>query len=334
VPRQSVPPQQQKRRVVGALSVVLGFPSFALAQKSGRTYRICWLSSAAQRSELYSVAFVDQLRALGLVENRNLFIEFRTAEGHVDRLPKLAAELAAKRCDAFLAPGSEAVLVATKQATRREPIVMMAIDYDPVAGGHVASLSKPGGRITGLSWLQAELPAKRVDLLKEFVPNLKKLGVLADSSTKGQLAATVTAARRLGIELVVHEFLSAPYDYEAAFAQISRQKANAFLALASGHFVPERRKITALAIRHRLPSMYNNYLWTEAGGLLSYGIDFSKTYRRGAEIMIRVLQGANPADIPVEQASTIELALNQQTAKALSLEVSPSMRARIDRLIE
>lgn len=334
MPRRGPPYLQQRRKVVSAIAALLGCPSIALAQQPGRTYRICWLSSAALRTERYSVAFVDQLRSLGLVENRNLFIEFGTAEGHIDRLPKLAAELAAKRCDAFLAAGSEAVLVATKQATRSEPIIMLAIDYDPVAGGHVTSLGRPGGRITGISWLQDELPGKRVDLLKEFLPNLKKLGVLADSSAKGQLVATVAAARRLGIELVVHEFLSAPYDYEAAFAQFAREKTEALLALASGHFVPERRKITGLALKHRLPSMFNNYLWAEAGGLLSYGIDFPKTYRRGAEIMIRVLQGMKPSDMPVEQASAIELALNQRTAKALGLEINAATRARIDRLVE
>jgi putative ABC transport system substrate-binding protein len=273
------------------------------------------------------------LRSLGFVENRNLIIDFRSGEGRVDQLPRLAAELAAKGCDAFLAPGSEAVLVAVKQATRAEPIVMMAIDYDPVAGGHIGTLARPGGRITGLSWQQGELPAKRVEVLKEFLPSLRKLGVLADSSTKGQLTATVAAARRLGIELVIHEFLSVPYDYDAAFAAFAREKAEALLALASGHFVPARRRLAELALKNRLPSMFNNYLWAEAGGLLSYGIDFPKTYQRGAEIMSRVLRGAKPADIPVEQASTIELAFNGQTAKALGIEISAAMRARIGRIV-
>lgn len=317
-----------------ALAIVLGFPRLAFAQKAGRTDRICWLSSAAQRTERYNLAFVDQLGSLGFAENRNLVIEFLSAEGHVERLPRLAAALAAKGCDAFFAAGPEAVLVAAKQATRSEPILMVAIDYDPVAGGHIASLARPGGRITGLSFLQAELPAKRMELLKEFLPNLKKLGVLADSSTKGQLAATVAAARRLGVQLVVHEFLSAPYDYEAAFAEFVRQKVEAMLALAWGLFVPARRKITELALKQRLPSMFNNYLWTEAGGLMSYGTDFPRNYRRAAEIMSQLLRGAKPADIPVEQAPSVELVLNLQTAKTLGVEISPSVRTRIDRVIE
>ena len=323
-----------RRNFLMAVGGVLALPRFALAQQAGRTYRVGWLSASATRTETYNVAFVERLRELGFVEGRNLVIEFRSAEGRIDRLRELAADLARGNFDVLLAFGSESNLAALEQASRDMPIVMIAADYDPVATGHIASLARPGGRITGVSPLQSELPAKRLELLKELLPKAKRIAVLADSATAGQLEITQATAKRLGVALKVHEFTRVPYDYEGAFAEFVQAKAGAVLALASGLFVPARRLIPELALKHRLPSMFNNYLWAEAGGLLTYGVSFPDLWRRAADKVALVLQGAKPGDLPVEQPSTVELVVNLKTAKVLGITIPQSIRVRTDRVIE
>jgi putative ABC transport system substrate-binding protein len=185
-----------------------------------------------------------------------------------------------------------------------------------------------------VSQLQTELPAKRLEVLKELLPKARRVGVLADVSTRGQLEVTQTAAQQFGIELLVHEFNRTPYDYPGAFANFARGKAEALLALTSGLFVPGRRTITSLALQHKLPSVFNNVLWIESGGLLSYGPNFSATYRRAAEQVAKVLNGANPADIPVEQPNVVEMAINLKTAKALGIAIPAAMQLRADRVVE
>jgi putative ABC transport system substrate-binding protein len=232
--------------------------------------RVCWLSGASGRGgQPYYVAFVDRLAKQGFVEGQNLAIEFRAAEGRADRLPQLAADLERQACSVFLAPGSEPTLLAVKQASRDTPIVMVAADYDPVAKGHVKSLAKPGGRITGVHVLQTALIEKRIEVLKELLPQAKRFGVLADVATIDQLSAAAAAAKRVGVELQVYEFKKAPYDYEAAFADFQRGKADAVLPLGSQFFATARKQVTELALKHRLPGVFNHSLWAEAGGLLS-----------------------------------------------------------------
>ncbi len=323
-----------RRKFLVALGGVLALPRFALAQQPERIYRLGWLSTSAARTEPYNIAFVERLRELGFAEGRNLVIEFRAAAGRLERLPELAADLARQNCDVLIAPGTEATLAALKQASRDTPIVVVANDYDPVATGHIASLAHPGGRITGVSQFQVELPAKRLELLKEVLPKAKKIAVFSDTNTAGQLKAVQAGAKQLGIALHVVEFKRAPYDYERAFAEAVRAKAQALLALASAFFVPARRLIPELALKHRLPSMFGNSLWAEAGGLLSYGPNFSDFYRRAAEQVGMILKGRKPADIPVEQPTRIELAINLKTAKALGIAIPPAIMIRADRVIE
>jgi putative ABC transport system substrate-binding protein len=322
-----------RRRFLMALGGALAWPRFALAQQAERTYRVGWLS-LQPRTEPYNMAFEQRLRELGFAEGRNLVIEFRTAQGRIERLPELAADLARQNCDVLLAPETEANLAAIKQASRDTPIVMVAIDYDPVATGHIASLARPGGRITGMTHIQSELPAKRVELLKELLPSARRIAVLADTSNTGQLASAQAGAKRLGVELQVLEFKRAPYDYESAFAEAVRAKAQALLALGSANFVPARRQITELALKHRLPSMFHHSLWVEFGGLLSYGPNFVNTFRRAAEQVGMVLDGRKPAEMPVEQPTTFELVINLKTAKALGVTIPQSIRLRADRVIE
>ena len=314
------------------LAAAIASPGGASAQQ--RSIKLGWLSTGAPRTESYNLAFFERLRELGFAEGRNLVVEYRSADGRVERLPELALELARLKCDVYMAPGSEASLVAMKQATLDQPIIVAANDYDPVATGHVASLARPGGRITGVYQLQEEIVAKRLELVKELLPKAKKVGILADSATLRQLALVRDAARTLGLELLVHEFKTAPYDYEAAFAAFGRGKVDAVLPLASGLFVPARRRIPELALKHHLPGMFNNALWVEAGGLVSYGVDFAAAYRRAAEMVAQVLNGANPASMPVQQATVIEMVVNLRTAKALGVTLSQSIVLRANRVIE
>ena len=324
----------KRRRLLFGIGATLALPRYAFAQPAERIYRVCWLSNSVLRTESYDIAFVQRLRELGFADGRNLAIEFRTAEGRLERLPELAADLARQNCDVFLAPGTEANLIAIKQASRDTPIVMVANDYDPVATGHIASLARPGGRITGISQLQTELPAKRIELLKELLPKAKRIAAFADTATAGQLKAVQAGAKRLGVALYVLEFKRPPYAYESAFAESVRARAEAVLVLASGFFVPARRQIPELALKHRLPSMFGNSLWAEAGGLLSYGPNFSEFYRRAAEQVSMILKGAKPAEMPVEQPTKFELVINMKTAKALGIKIPQSILVRADRVIE
>jgi ABC-type uncharacterized transport system substrate-binding protein len=324
-------------RRIGIFILLLGVwsaPLAAEAQEPQRTYRIGWLDSTGTRTESYQIAFVERLRELGFAEGRNLVIEFRTTNGREGKLVELAADLARRDCDLLLAPGTEAGLVALERATKNTPIVIVANDYDPVTTGHIASLAHPGGRITGVSQLQTELPAKRLELLKELLPRAKRIAVFADTATAGQLKSVQDGSRRQGVTLQVIEFTHAPYDYKTAFGESVRAHAEALLVLASGNFVSARDQIPELAIQHRLPSMFGNNLWARAGGLLSYGPDFSDFYRRAAEQVVRILNGARPADLPIEQPTRFELVINLRTAKALGLTIPRSLLVRADYVIQ
>ena len=322
-----------RRRTLVACAGVLAVPRWAWAQPAARTFRIGWFRSAEGAKDPYNVAFVQRLSELGFVEGRNLVVERRDS-GRPERLPELAAELARQKCDLFFAPGSEANLIAMKQASRDTPIVIVAIDYDPVATGHVTNLARPGGRITGVTALQSLLPAKRLELLKELLPAARKIAVFANAGTTGQLEVVQDAARRLGIALHVVEFKSTPFDYEAGFADAVRARADALLVLGSALFVPARRKLPELALKHRLPSMFHHSQWAESGGLLSYGFNFSELWRRAAEQTAAILRGAKAADIPMEQGVKFEFTLNMRTAQALMLKIPPSILLRADRVIE
>ncbi len=323
-----------RRRLITAMAGLAALPGGVWAQQPGPRYRLCWLSPALTRSEPYHVAFMQRLGELGFVEGRNLTVDYRVAGGTDAQLLEVAADLVKQRCNIILAPGTERVLIAAKQVSKDTPIVIFAADYDPVATGHAASLARPGGRITGVSLLQAELPAKRLELLKEVLPKAKKIAVLTDSSGGSQLKFVRDAARHFGLELFIMEFKQTPYVYERAFADAVRAKSDALLALNSSLFVPAREKIPALALKHRLPSMHGNALWADAGGLMSYAPNFSTAYRRVAEQVGKILKGAHPADLPIEQPGEIELVVNLKTAKALGIYIPPAIRVRASRVIE
>jgi putative tryptophan/tyrosine transport system substrate-binding protein len=242
--------------------------------------------------EPYSVAFVQRLRELGFVEGRSLTVERRHADNKLERLPALAKELAYLKCDVFFGAGPEANLAALSQSSPDMPIVFVAADFDPVATGEVASLARPGGRLTGVTALQSQLPAKRVELLKELLPAAGKVAVFTNEQTSEQLSLVQGTARRLGLPLHVIEFKRPPFDYEAAIADAVRVKAEALLVLGSALWAPARHKIPELAVKARLPTVFYHSQWAEAGGLMSYGFSFPWMWRRGAEMVAAILRGA------------------------------------------
>jgi putative ABC transport system substrate-binding protein len=249
-------------------------------------------------------------------------------------LTALAAELSRQRCDLFFAGGAAANLRALANTAGQTPIVFVAVDFDPVAEGYVASLARPGGRITGVTSLQSELPAKRLELRKELLPLARKAAVLTNEQTTGQLAVAQDAAKRLKLDLHVMDMKRPPFQFEPAFAEAVRAGADSLMVLGSGLWVPMRREIIALTIKSGLPSVFHQAQWAQLGGLLSYGFDFADMWRRGAEMSAKVLRGAKPSEIPFEQPSVYELALNMKTAKALGITVAPTFLTRVNKVIE
>jgi putative ABC transport system substrate-binding protein len=284
--------------------------------------------------EPHYVAFVSRLGELGLVEGRNLLIERRHADNNVERLPALAAELANAKCDIFFGGGGEAVLKALTSASQVTPIIFIAVDFDPIATGDVASLARPGGRITGVTALQSSMPAKRLELLKELLPGVRKVAVFANVDTSEQLSLVRGTARKLNLQLHVVDFKRPPFDYDTGFANAVRSGADALFVLGSGLWVPARHKITAFALKARLPTVFHQFDWVEAGGLMSYGFNFPSMWRRGAEMVAKILRGANPSDVPMEQPTTYELAINLKTAKALGIKIPNSIMVRAEKVIE
>ena len=308
-------------------------PFSALGQAEGRQYRIGWLfTSGASYKEPYAEAFVQRLAQLGFIEGKNLTLERRHADGMPQKLPGAAAELARQKCDVYFSSGSEAALAAVTQADRTTPIVFVAVDFDPVATGDVESLARPGGRVTGVTALQSTLPAKRLELLKEMMPRLARVAVLANEQTTAQLSLVQGTARRMGIALHLLDLRRPPFDLDAAFAEAMRVKSDAMFVLGSALWVPLRRKLPELALRSKLPTVMHHAQWVEEGGLMSYGFSFPSLWRRGAEITAIVLKGGKPAEIPREQPTTYELAVNLTTAKALGITIPRSFLVRADRV--
>ena len=306
----------------------------ACAQVAGRSYRIGWLSVGDSFKEPYSLAFVQRLGELGFVEGRNLSIERRHSDNRLENLPALTTELAKLKCDIFFGGGAEATLAALTNAGRDTPIVFVAVDFDPVATGDVASLARPGGRVTGVTAMQSSLPAKRLELLKEMLPGAGRVAVFTNEQTSAQLSLAQGTARRMGLALHVVDFKRPPFDYEAGFAEAVRAKADALFVLGSGLWVPARRKIPELALKSRLPTVFHQSQWVESGGLMSYGFNFQTMWRRGAEMVASILQGAKPRDLPMEQPTTFELVINLKTAKALGVVIPQSILIRADRVFE
>jgi putative ABC transport system substrate-binding protein len=322
-----------RRRAVIALAA-LSVPFSALSQTPLRAYRIGFLvprSSANFKGRVE--AFQTGLRELGYVEGKNLTIEWRFADGEYGRLPMLANELIQSRIDVLVVDSTPGVKVA-HAATTTIPIVMISVG-DPVASGFVASLARPGGNITGLSNVVGDVSAKYVELLHVVVPNLRHIVVLTnpDNSTHAKIANQVrTSAATIGVK-VAPIAARTPADIEAAFRKISKDGAGALIVLGDPFFGQQGPQIGELAMESRVPTLLTNRTLAEAGGLMSYGQDLSEHYRRAAVYVDKILKGAKPRDLPVEQSTKIELVINMKTAKAIGLTIPQSLLLRADDVI-
>ena len=308
-------------------------PLAAGSQAAQGIHRIGYLNAASRRA-LEEGAFRQGLRELGYVEGQNLTIEYRVAEGRQDRLPTLAAELVGLKVDVILTVGTISARAA-QQVTRTIPIVIAAGD-DPVAAGLVASLARPGGNVTGLSFMSPDLGGKRLDLLKAAVPHVSRVAVLFDPaqpSAAPEMRDMEPAARTLGVKLLPLE-ARRPDDLDAAFRAATTERAHGLITLRGALVVSYQRRILDLAAKARLATMFAHRDYVEAGGLMSYGPSLPDLFRRAATYVDKILKGAKPADLPVEQPTRFELVINMKTAKALGLTIPPLVLLRADQVIE
>ena len=319
----------------GLLAAPLAAPLAAEAQQAARITRIGFLtaarlSSIAARTE----AFREGLRDLGYVEGQNIVIEWRSADETLNRLSALAAELVDLKV-AVIVAADNASTAAAKEVTKTVPIVM-ATSADPVGIGLVASLARPGGNVTGLTSLSIELWGKQVGLLKELVPTLSRVAVLSGPTNPANTRAVrevETAARRLGLQVQPVEIREAKQP-DDAFSAMIKKRADALLVLTDAGLETQRTQIADLATRNRLPTIFARRENVEAGGLLSYGSSLSDQFRYAATFVDKILKGAKPADLPVEQATKFELVINLKTAKALRITIPQSLLLRADEVIQ
>jgi putative ABC transport system substrate-binding protein len=325
-----------------AFGLVLSFMLFALcsfaeAQQSTTIPRIGYLSRRGTPTpttpDPNAEAFRKGLRDLGYIEGKNIFLEFRYAEGKGDRLPGLVAELMQLKVDALVS-GTIQAIRAAKDATKTIPIVM-AITDDPVAAGLVDSLARPGGNITGVTRLTRDLSGKRLELLKEVVPGMTRVGVLSDA--EGRLGGRddyEAPARAFKIQLQLLEVRGPNPDLEGAFQAASKGRASSLITIYSAVFVRYAKRIADLALKNGLPAMFEGAEFVDSGGLVSYSANDVENFRRAATYVDKILKGAKPADLPVEQPKKFELVINLKTAKQIGLTIPPNVLARADRVIK
>ena len=327
-----------RRDTVLALLALGAAPRAAEAQQAAKVARIGYLSPNLASSPHLRDAFLQGLRDLGYVEGRNFVIDYRDAEGNLERPPALAAELVALKVDVIFVGGGTRVTLAAMEATKTIPIVFTGIG-DPVESGLVTSLARPGGNVTGLSSLGPELVGKRLGLLKQAVPAVDRVavlwlpGALGERTDKDMLTGADVAARALGLRL---QFVEArgPDEFARAFSDMSSARAGALTVLPSNRFLREHRRLVALAAENRLPAVYTSREFVDAGGLMSYGANSPDLHRRAATYVDRILKGAKPGDLPVEQPTKFELVINLKTAKALGLTIPQSVLASADEVIQ
>jgi putative ABC transport system substrate-binding protein len=313
-----------------ALLVALSFPARAQQQKVPRIGFISTASLSSLASRLD--AFRQGLRDLGYVEGRNLAIEYRSAEGNIDRLPELAAELVRIKIDCIVTAGA-APTRAAKQATGAIPIIM-ANNADPVNEGLVASLARPGGNITGLTNLTSDLAGKRLELLKEAIPKLSRVAFFLDARrSSSDLKGTEATARLLKVQFNSVTVESSE-ELENRFRSIVKTRADAFIADRGGFFVTHQKELVELAVKYRLPGMYPEQEFVLAGGLMTYATSVPDLYRRAAFYVDKILKGTKPGDLPVEQPTKFELIINLKAAKQIGLTIPPNVLVRADKVIK
>jgi ABC-type uncharacterized transport system substrate-binding protein len=327
----------QNRKLVGIVALIIAFAmcgAVATAQQATKIARIGYLTGATPIGQAARIeAFRQGLRELGYVEGKNIVVEYRYAEEKLDRLPALAAELVRLKVDVIVTGGSGNTRAA-KEATNTIPIVM-AQDSDPVANGFVTSLARPGGNITGLATLAPEIGGKQLEILKEIVARLSRVAVFGTSTVPGNgqnLRETELAADAFKVQLQYLDVLD-PKNIETAFQAAGKGRADALLVLSGPIFTSHRTQIVELAARSRLPAMYFRQEFVEDGGLMTYGASLNDLVRRAATYVDKILKGAKPADLPVEQPTKFEFIINLKAAKQIGLTIPPNVLARADKVI-
>ena len=323
-----------RRGFLSGLGALSAAPSFAWAQPATRVYRIGFLVSAQTDTNPLPGVLLSRLGELGYAEGRNLIVERRFTEGRNERYPALATELVNLKLDLIVAPGTAAALAA-KEATSTIPIVTVVVG-DPVGSRLIASLARPGGNVTGMSSAAPDIIAKGLQLLKEGAPRLSRVAVLRNATTPVYVTsfkALEVAARTLRVRLQPIDVRSSK-DIESAFAAMTKERADALITMDDPFISLERRRIADLALQHRLPSVSSARSHPEAGLLMSYGASFTDLFWRAATYVDKILRGAKPADLPVEQPTKFELVINLKTAKALGLTIPHSLLLRADEVIQ
>ena len=319
----------QRRSFLVAAGAVL---AAAAAGATVRVYRVASLNISTRTSPQFR-AMERRFRELGYIEGKNFVLDARVLGGDWNKAQGHADELARGRPDVAIAFGSEAILRAFRRAMGATPIVMVAVDFDPVDKNYIASLARPGGNITGVYFRQIEAAVKRVELLAEALPSARRVAALFDHSSRDQMQAAAGAAHQLGITMLPHEVKGPPYDIEGAVAASASAGAQALMLFSSGVFFPTRDKWIGAASQRKLPVVANpNY--ADAGALVSFGANFAHMYVRAAEYADRILKGAKPAEMPVEQPTQYDLIINLKTARALGTTIPLAVLARATRLID
>jgi putative ABC transport system substrate-binding protein len=329
----------KKCAAVIVATAILIVANLAEAQEARKIPRIGYLSNTdaatdSSRAEGIRLA----LRELGYIEGQNIAIEYRYAEGKVDRAPELAAELVRLKVDIIVVASGDPWIRAAKNATKTIPIVMVGLGSDPVRAGLVESLARPGGNVTGLTALTRELGGKRLELLKEAVPKLSRVAVLYDPASPPSLheVKELLPADARALKLTIQPWeIRAVDDFEKVFAALNKQRPDGLYSLGAGGLMrPNQKRIVGFALKSRLPSVYSSRETVEAGGLMSYGRDLADSYRRVAIYVDKILKGAKPADLPVEQPTKFVFVINLKTAKQIGLTIPPNVLARADKVIK
>ena len=325
----------RRREFIGLLGGAAAVPFMARAQDAGKIHRIGVLGPAQNSAPAVAFyrAFLERMSSLGFRDGQNLNIEFRALEEPRAMAIK-ADELVRARPDVIVATGPEAGLQAVVKASGAIPVVMVAVNFDPIAGGYVKSLAHPGGSVTGVVFQQLELAQKQVELLTHAVSGKSRLAILFEGSTADQLGAAERAAKLLKLDVQTVKLEAPAYDFDEAIKKAAADGAQLLLVLSGPGFTQHRARIAELAIQHRLPAMFIARHYVESGGLISYGADFPVMFRRAADYAARILKGAKPTELPVEQASKFELVVNLKTAKAIGLTIPSGLLNAADEVIE
>jgi putative ABC transport system substrate-binding protein len=344
-PKSKICPEPSRRiqnpKLVGIVALVITFAMCGVevrAQQPKKVPRIGYLSAIESAGEVAAVAAIRlALRELGYIEGQNIATEYRYAEGKLDRFAKLADELVHLKVDVIVAAGGNLLIRAVKNASNTIPIVMVGRGSDPVTAGLVENLARPGGNVTGLTNLSGELGGKRLELIKEAVPKVARVAVLYDPATASGVREVKeilpAAARTLGLTIQPREVRAAE-GFESVFVAMSKQRPDGLYVPGSPLMRANRKRIAGLALKSRLPSVSSSEEFVDAGGLISYAADDADSYRRVAIYVDKILKGAKPADLPVEQPTKLELVINLKTAKQIGVTIPQRVLARADRVIK